>query len=365
MKITTATRSHPGRRPYNQDVVLAHEIRLGRRRKGYLVLVADGMGGAAAGDVASSVASEAFCRAVDERLGGARPDASDVADALEGAYRRAHDAVVREAEKDIEKEGMGTTLVSIFLFGDRYIVANVGDSRAYLIDSGDITQISKDHSAVQEMIDRGTILPEHRESAPMAHALTRVLGDPDDPPEVDIFPEQGAYHLHPGQILLLCSDGLENGLEDDDIHELICGIPKLDNAAEALVRAAWHGGSTDNISLSLVESGRLSRRPDRIAMPAEIARERATVSKRRTSRLLPILAVALFLATVALGYATWQLWRQQGAYTPALPHIEEPESIPAQAVKESVQAGAEEVAIDSVSAIEEAEVANEGRMRKR
>lgn len=308
--VTIATRTHAGRRPYNQDVVVAETITLKGGEKGYLLIVADGMGGAAAGDIASKVAAGALRDAIVEWLKGNGVDESGVHAAFRLGYRAAHEAVQLEASKDVRRQGMGTTLVSAFVWGNRYVVANVGDSRAYVIDSGDITQITKDHSAVQEMIDRGIIQPEHRASAPMAHALTRAVGDSPEPPEVDIFPQEGSYALRPGQVLLLCSDGLENGVDDDTVHAFVCGIPKLDDAAEALIRAAWHGGSKDNISVVLLECGRLVRRPRAIPVPPPIGRSPVMTRRRHPS---PLLAIGLFILAAGLGTATWRVWQSSRA----------------------------------------------------
>ncbi|MBN1423970.1 protein phosphatase 2C domain-containing protein [Candidatus Fermentibacteria bacterium] len=304
-RVTLATRTHQGRRPYNQDVVLAEEVFLKSGARGHLLIVADGMGGAAAGEVASRVAAHTLRNTLVDWVKRNDIDPSSAKTGLRLGYRAAHEAVQQEAAKDPARQGMGTTLVAALVWADHYVVANVGDSRAYVIDSGDITQITKDHSAVQEMIDRGVIQPEHRATAPMAHALTRALGDSPEPPEVDVFPRDGAYSLHPGQILLLCSDGLENGVDDDAIHGLVCGAPNLEDTAEALVRAAWHGGSRDNISVALVERGHLQRRPGKASLPPPISRAKPRTRRRRPSS---IPALVLFLVAAGLGAATWKVW---------------------------------------------------------
>lgn len=302
-----AHRSVTGRRLANQDVVLVEKIRLADDETATLLVVADGMGGASAGDVASHTATEAFADVVARQLHGTNPTEGAVAQALKHGYAAAHNSVVQEAKQDPRKTGMGTTLVSALVFQDRLLVGNVGDSRAYLMDSGDITQITRDHTAEQEMIDRGTLDVQSAGIAVASHVLTRVIGDPDDPPQIDVFPRIGSFRLHDGNVLLLCSDGLQNGVEDDEIHDIVCSTENIDTAAEALVRAAWHGGSADNISVLLLECGHLHRRPDSIDLPAPIPQGMRAV--RQPWVRLAWLAVAFFLIAVALGYVTYRTWR--------------------------------------------------------
>lgn len=302
-----AFRSETGRRPSNQDVSVALDIRLADDLKGTVLIVADGMGGAAAGAVAARFAADAASSRAVGQLSGTTPDVSAVARIIREAFHDAHEAVVREAEANPDTAGMGTTLVAAVVFEDQFLVGNVGDSRAYLLDSADITQITKDHTAHQDMVDRGIWIPDHSGAAAASHALTRAIGDPLDPPEIDVFPPDGSYELQPGQILLLCSDGLRSGTNDDEIHEIICASDDLEMGAEILVRSAWRGGSADNITVLLFEYGELPRRPYRIDLPPPIPRRVRHASKRQTG--MKIAAVMLFLAFLVLGTSAYCRWR--------------------------------------------------------
>ncbi len=302
-----AFRSETGRRPSNQDVFVAIDIQFADDLKGTILIVADGMGGAAAGAVAARIAADAAASRAASQLAGTTPHASAVARAIREAFHDAHEAVVREAEANPDTAGMGTTLVAAVIFEDRYLVGNVGDSRAYLLDSADITQITKDHTAHQDMVDRGIGVLDHSGTAAASHALTRAIGDPLDPPEIDIFPPDGSHKLQPGQILLLCSDGLRGGVNYDEIHEIVCASDDLETGAEILIRSSWRGGSTDNITVLLFEYGELPRRPYRMALPPPIPRRIRHAPKRQTG--MKIAAVVLFLAFLALGTSAYCRWR--------------------------------------------------------
>jgi len=231
--------THTGQvRANNQDAILVAEP---------VFAVADGMGGHAAGEIASQVAVQSL---QDD-------DASTLA-ALDAAVRRANRAVWERADSDADLRGMGTTLCVIALSsaapdaeggsGDRILVANVGDSRVYQFHDGDITQITDDHSLVEDLVREGRLSPDEARTHPQRNILTRVLGNEPDV-EVDVWeivPQRGDRYL-------LCSDGLFNEVEDDRIAAVLRRLADPEDAAHELVSLANQHGGRDNISVVVVD----------------------------------------------------------------------------------------------------------------
>jgi PPM family protein phosphatase len=215
----------------NEDGFLDETRRLG------LVAVADGMGGHRAGEVASATALEA--------LRAAMTAGEPLRDAIEGA----NDAVLEKSEADHELRGMGTTLTAGTLGTDgNLLIGHVGDSRAYLVRDGELTQITNDHSLVEEMVRGGELTPEQAEGHPRRSIITRALGiDPEV--DVDVYP----VALRPGDRFLLCSDGLTTMLRGDEIAQILEGEPHPERAAQLLVDAANAAGGEDNITALVVE----------------------------------------------------------------------------------------------------------------
>ena len=242
-----ATESLEGRRPYQEDSVLDMTLSDGR----LLVAVADGMGGHAAGEVASALAIESL---VDALEGG-----HDLAEAFRLANERVHD---KAAEP--EKRGMGTTLVAMLLEGDTFRIANVGDSRGYLLTSEGIRQVTEDHSFVAEAIRRGQSEEEARASE-WRDALTQAIGL-DDHVEVDVF---GPFPVEPDSAVLLCSDGLYKTLDADDIRAIFVRSGGPRGASQALAAAAFERGSDDNITVAVAEFGEVPRERARGTMEIE------------------------------------------------------------------------------------------------
>jgi protein phosphatase len=231
-------------RAQNQDFV-ALEIpgrREALRAKGALYLLADGMGGYRAGDVASRQTAETVTSAYY-----ADPQ-TDVAKSLTQAVQAANLAVYESALADPRLTGMGTTVVAAIVRDDKLYLANVGDSRAYLLRGKKFRQITKDHSLVQEQIDADIISAEAARIHPQRNIITRALGHQPQL-EADIFQEQ----LLPGDILLLCSDGLSGPLRDEEMADILRQHP-LSQAVVRLIEAANERGGPDNISALLVQA---------------------------------------------------------------------------------------------------------------
>jgi len=248
-----ASITYQGRRQYNQDRVLTEIINApgGDLR---LLAVLDGMGGMKAGDRASVLAGGVFLDLLTKRLTGSEPDEKSIGEALVYAVQQAHQMVSNEGRADPDKRGMGTTLVAALEYQGRFMVANVGDSRAYLWDpkGHEFKRLTRDHSVREEAVRSGTLSEEEAKNSPFGHALTQSVGS-GPLPHVDIFPEPGGWFSMPeGGVLMLCSDGLLDGCNDEQILHLVAGSQSPSEAVENLVRAAYHGGSRDNISVVIL-----------------------------------------------------------------------------------------------------------------
>ena len=210
--------------------------------------VADGMGGHAAGDVASQVAVEAF----ESSTSAGIDDEDDIVEAV----RAANHAVISRADEDPDLAGMGTTLTALALVPgpadgtgpNELVIANVGDSRAYLFRDGDLTQLTRDHSLVEDLVQEGRLSPEEARTHPQRNILTRVLGN-DTEVEPDVFRADPVR----GDRYLLCSDGLSNEVDDERTASVLRRLADPDDAARELVRLANENGGRDNITVVVVD----------------------------------------------------------------------------------------------------------------
>jgi len=210
----------------------------------HLLMVADGMGGHAGGDVASSVAVAAFAPLDGESHG---PD--DALDELETALADARDEIIARSEADPDLSGMGTTVLAILRAGNKLAMVHLGDSRGYLMRDGVLTQVTTDHTFVQHLVDIGRITPEEAEHHPQRSVVMRVLGDFD--PEVT--PDLSVREARPGDRWLLCSDGLSGFVSADTIEETMATIDDVDVCADRLVQLALRAGGGDNITVVLAD----------------------------------------------------------------------------------------------------------------
>ena len=219
-------------RRHNEDRSLARPA---------VLAVADGMGGALAGEVAAQVAVEAVAALA------APVTADDVRQALQEANR----AIRRMAAEDPDKAGMGTTLTTALLADDRLDVVHVGDSRAYLWRDGELRQLTEDHSVVAELVRRGSLSAEDAEHHPHRNVITRALGA-----EPDVVADTVSEALRDGDVVLLCSDGLSSYVPERDIAAALAAAGSLREAAAALVERANAAGGTDNVTVVLARAGR-------------------------------------------------------------------------------------------------------------
>ena len=226
-------------RKVNQEYVFCYDNPVGQLSN--LFLVADGMGGHQAGDYASRLCVETVANAVkNSRL---RSPIS----ILEAAIQEGNMAVFRDAEKEETLYGMGTTMVAATVIGREVYIANIGDSRAYLIRDG-IHQITEDHSLVEEMIRSGDLERKDAKSHPNKNVITRAIGT-SAIVQADFF----ELEVKEEDVLLLCTDGLTNMLDDEEILSIIKEKTNLEAAGNELVRAANANGGKDNIGIVLIQ----------------------------------------------------------------------------------------------------------------
>ena len=228
------------KREMNQDYVFASADPVGNLPN--LFVVADGMGGHNAGDYASS---HAVGTVVDE----IRQDADfNPIKVIRHAIESANTEIITQAQNDENLRGMGTTMVVATIVGHYAYVANVGDSRLYLVNQ-QILQVTKDHSLVQEMVRMGEINAEQARNHPDKNIITRALGA-ERTVDIDFFD----LKLEPGNVILMCSDGLSNMVEDSQIREIISDTEKnLEEKGKILISEANRNGGKDNIAVVLIE----------------------------------------------------------------------------------------------------------------
>ena len=236
--MTTTVRSAAGsdvgqRRTGNQDSAYTSPR---------LLAVADGMGGHAHGEVASSLAIHVVAQ-TDTRLDGADLQAVDLLETLRAAVDEAAQRLTDAADSDASLRGTGTTLVALLVDGTRVGVAHVGDSRAYLLRDGELHQLTHDHTLVQSLVDEGRITPDEAADHPRRSVLVRTLqeGSPADP---DVFPVEGQL----GARFLVCSDGVTGVLTNDEIHAVLVDVAEPADAVERIIELANDGGGPDNIT---------------------------------------------------------------------------------------------------------------------
>lgn len=228
------------KRTVNQDYLFCHETKIGKFPN--LFIVADGMGGHRAGDYASRLCVNKVAEAVEATM--MITPISIFNEAVEYANR----AVFGEASENEEYEGMGTTFVGAVIYDKTLYVANIGDSRLYVM--GDkLTQITEDHSLVEEMVKKGEIRKEEARSHPNKNIITRALGT-----NKTVVADYFELELEEGNIILLCSDGLTNMVEDEEIYRILRQCEgDLQSAGEKLVARANEYGGKDNIAIVLVQ----------------------------------------------------------------------------------------------------------------
>ncbi|OGS92294.1 MAG: protein phosphatase [Gallionellales bacterium GWA2_60_18] len=244
------SRTDPGMvRSHNEDSV-AQEPACG------LVVLADGMGGYNAGEVASGIAISVVATEIAQRLQHASPIERDEASGedlgvvvLRDNIRKANTSIYQAAQSQPQYAGMGTTIVSGLFYDNRVVVGHIGDSRMYRLRDGMLEAITRDHSLLQEQIDSGMISAEDARLSKNKNLVTRAVGI-----EAEVIPEIHVYDVIVGDIYLLCSDGLNDMVEDGDIEATLYAMQgNLPLAAEQLIQMANDNGGRDNVSVILVK----------------------------------------------------------------------------------------------------------------
>jgi serine/threonine protein phosphatase PrpC len=230
-------------RQLNQDVCLTF---YDNTKSTALLVVCDGMGGAKAGNIASAIAAESFLEFMKTHL-AEESNIIDIMQHMHEAVRNANAQVYERSMTDSDCAGMGTTLVAATVTQSGTVVLNVGDSRAYHITPGQISQVTKDHSVVEDMIDRGDLTRSEATSHPNRNLITRALGT-----SLDAEPDFFFLNLQSGEHLLLCSDGLSNMLPEQVLWSEITGGSNVTETCEKLIRLAIAKGAPDNVTAVLI-----------------------------------------------------------------------------------------------------------------
>ena len=251
-----------GRRKNNQDSCYAGEISKGF----YFLAVADGMGGAAGGEIASETVLSTAMEVLETKA-NSEIAPENLKEILGEVFEKSQEALAAKINQNEELTGMGTTLTCVLLLHDKYVWGNIGDSRVYIITENNISQLTEDHTYIQEHINmHGDDIPENLYKT-YGHIITRSLNGEND--EADIYPFDANYNtISKGKLFLLCSDGLISNKTDkdnSDFHKIIIGNKNLLKSAKNLISFAFHKGSTDNISIVLGEYGNVKRK--KISIP--------------------------------------------------------------------------------------------------
>ncbi len=308
-RILTAALSDVGRRRSgNEDsyAVWTAAAAGGTHPADRLLVVCDGMGGTAAGEVASRMAVDAILKSFTE----SRSD--DPAEALSEAVHRANDEIWAHVETRPDLKGMGTTCTAVAIKGDEVTVAHVGDSRAYLVRGREITQLTQDHSLVAQLVARHELTAEQAKHDSRRNVVTRSVGVG---AEVEVDVVTLGEPLRPGDTLLVCSDGLHGPVEDDLLARAAAN-GSLERAAEEMIRLANDRGGPDNITAVLArlegsqaDSWAPVAAPARRAAARRAAPPRASRGRQRALRMLIIALIALALALTGLTWVVFGMMR--------------------------------------------------------
>ena len=251
-----------------------------------LFAVADGMGGHAAGEVASEIAVRVLSELAPEH-----PDGEALGRAIEEANR----AVIQAAREGRGRQGMGTTMTAAMLEGERLVIAQVGDSRAYLLHQGKLQQLTRDHSLMADMIEAGQLTPEEARTHPQRSVITRALGS-----DVHLHPDIYEINVETGDRLLVCSDGLSGMVFDDQIESTLRRVQDPQRCASQLVNEAIAAGGHDNVTVIVAD----------VTGYAEVRRKKLA----RKTKLSIALVLVLFAAIVAGAAWGTQTYLNTAAY---------------------------------------------------
>ena len=213
-----------------------------------LFIVADGMGGHKAGDVASKLAVETIYEALRDRQPPGEGQFEQTSHYLNDSIQKANLRIFQEGKKNPGLSGMGTTVVATWIAGSSASIAYVGDSRAYLLRKNNLRQITSDHTLVNDYMSKGLLQPHEVEHHPLRHVLSRAVG-----PQEQVDPDILNLPLQTGDIILLCTDGLSNMLSKDKMEGILNGPEDLERRNQLLIQQAIDSGGSDNVTALLIE----------------------------------------------------------------------------------------------------------------
>ncbi len=291
LELVISSTSEAAGRPNNEDAILVAPLPAiaDSTEKGFLLAVADGMGGLERGEVASKLAIELL----GDLFARERP--ADFALALKQAYRRANDAIYQQFSDAPEQGQLGTTLVSAIVHGRYVTIANVGDSRAYLMRANQMTQITQDHSLVADQVVQGQLSEEDARSSPQRNILTHALGST---PQLDRkLPSIYELTLLPEDRLLLCSDGFYDVMQSEDYVKIL-GLSDSSDSARHLTALAQERGTTDNVSAIVLTVSPSLATIQRTIIGNDLAEQQES---RVGAILLPSLVLLIVIVAIAAG----------------------------------------------------------------
>lgn len=245
MNYTFCAQTHPGRARSNNEDSVAYDD------AAHLAVLADGMGGYKAGEIASGMATSLIKTEMSQWLlqAGGRFNMNDLRRALEISADNANHAIYDASRANPDYAGMGTTLVVGVFHGDQLLVGHVGDSRCYRLRDKQLLRITRDHSLLQEQLDAGLLTPAEAASSPLKNLVTRAMGV-----DQEMLLEVNEHHVHVGDIYLICSDGLSDMMDDLAIAEILKNGNSLKQMTDELVLQANKNGGRDNITVLLTQA---------------------------------------------------------------------------------------------------------------
>jgi Serine/threonine protein phosphatase len=230
-------------RKTNQDDIKFKKV----ADKTFWVVICDGMGGAKGGDIAGTMAANKISGVFDDYFKDDTKQENDIQEMMNSAVGKAGDIIYDTAKENSDLSGMGTTVVAAILTKNTLHVAHVGDSRAYIINSSGINQITKDHSIVQEMLTKGEITKEEAENHPQRNIITKALGI-----QKGIFPDYQRLEIDNASKVLFCTDGLTNELSETEIYEIFKSTKETEQIPSNLIKAANQKKGADNITVAVI-----------------------------------------------------------------------------------------------------------------
>ncbi|MFM6992444.1 MAG: Stp1/IreP family PP2C-type Ser/Thr phosphatase [Rhodoferax sp.] len=245
MNYTFCTKTDPGRARDNNEDSVAYDETV------QLAVLADGMGGYNAGEIASGMATAFIKSEMSRWLSevGKQAKIKEIRRALEICVDNANKSIYNAANSNAQYSGMGTTLVVAVFHGDKAILGHIGDSRCYRLRGGEFAQITKDHSLLQEQIDAGLLTVEQASTSSYKNLVTRALGV-DDAVALDL----NEFDVEPGDLYMMCSDGLSDMVDDNEIASILDSEQTMEQKAEQLIAVANEHGGRDNISVLLTQA---------------------------------------------------------------------------------------------------------------